>query len=75
MTDESRAALIAEIRAATIAECQRALRTAADGVVTHYRTRMLPWLPQALIDGYRDSALLLEALQSPRFRGGTEKAS
>jgi len=71
VTPADHAALIAEIRSATIAECQRALRDSADAVERTFRQhRLMAWAPDTVVTGYRRSANLLEALQGPRWREG-----
>jgi len=76
MDDESRAALISEIRTATIAECQRALRDSADAVEHIFRQhRLLAWAPDTVVTGYRRSASLLEALKPPRALAGRQGTS
>ena len=72
MTHSDRAALIAQTRTATIAECQRALRTTADHID---RQLSRTDIRDAVTDGYRRSADLLEMLKPPVLPGGTEKAS
>lgn len=75
MTDESRAALIAATRTATIAECQRALRDSADAVEkTFGKDQHLGWAVKVAVIGYRKAAALLETMKSPRWRQA-ERAS
>lgn len=77
ISDEDRAALIAATRAATIAECQRALRGSADSLVAFYTAqgKSPSDIARRVAEGYHNSAQLLEVLKPPAVQDGRERVS